>query len=198
VSSSCSCQRDPSNDTMESDVLTSDIVKIQVYTKHIIRRDNFKGVTLGESVRALSEIESMSLLEFRPVSVVLMAAILGIVSRKLYKHSEEGSTQELDRSIHFKIDLAPIPNHSFPQAVVVEVAMPVPDVFEGAAVDTPDPHSETSTLRDTDILEKSRTALEHIDLAPWQRLLGKVEKFNELMKDIAEVTLTLTSIFLNQ
>ncbi|KAF9460309.1 WD40-repeat-containing domain protein [Collybia nuda] len=66
------------------DAYPSDILKIEIYTKHRIRRNNFKGATPGETVGVLSDFDD-------------------VISRNIYKHDAAGTALDLSRSICFNI-----------------------------------------------------------------------------------------------
>ncbi|KAF9460308.1 WD40-repeat-containing domain protein [Collybia nuda] len=158
--------------TFDADLLES--VKIMVYTKHRIRRDNFKGVTLDESIGDLCGTE-------------------GLVSRKLYKHTEEGGMRELPRSIQFRIQVRSSSSseeekekEGASMTIINEDSQSF-DIHDETKRERVSSHTTDLDSDSVEGLEVAKAAFHKIKVAPWQPLLTKVERFNNLMAIIVEV-----------
>lgn len=172
-----------------SDALLSDVIKIEIYIKHRVRQDKFKGVTEGECLEALCKIEGMSSI-FIHVAVLFDRYIVGAILRKIDMPGPKHAT-ELHRAINFNIDFVRV-LESLPPSVTQAVQMTeVSAVSAEGTIPTQVEVTEAGNLHiaDHEVIKGLRQRVEEIELAPWQPLLKKVEKFNQLMVGISEVSL---------
>lgn len=111
----------------------------------------------------------------------------GVVSRKIYKPVPLAKdATELHRSISFNIALARISDPSAPVAQDVQTPEVSSTLVESVTVPTQVKRGDLQVVS-REVIEGSRLKVEEIELAPWQPLLTKVERFNGLMAGITEV-----------
>lgn len=96
--------------------------------------------------------------------------------------------QELPRSIQFNIRVASVPEFPVPVFHEAVDSVDIKDIVpkkmdpDGGAVVIAEAPSK---------IQDARVALNNVESAPWKSLLTKVEKFNDLMAAIAEVSLVI-------
>lgn len=158
------------------------MIKIEIYTKHRVRRDNFKGVTVAESLEKLCKVEGIHPILIH-VATLLDSHIPGTVSCKIYKHGPTVIT-EPHRSIDFNINFI---RAAEPHSPLGAQGVQMTAAVEDSVIPT---HGEFATLKALggEAVERLRLRVEEIELAPWQPLLTKLENFNELMTGISEVS----------
>jgi hypothetical protein len=129
------------------------------------------------------------------LSSILML-YLETVTAKLYKQDSSGDLQERQRSISYAVVVTTTAHPHVVQTQADaggEVTTPIhariihpPTIMgsDGA------PNTMWSTLADVDqSIVDMRMVYKNLKLTPWEPLLSKVERFNKLMSQIAEVSM---------
>lgn len=113
--------------------------------------------------------------------------IVGTVSLKISKPGPKHAT-ELHRSINFNIDFVCVSESPILSAAQAVQVTKVSSALVGGTVLTQAKFTEIGGLH-REVVKGLRMRVEEIELAPWQPLLTKVEKFNRLMAGILDVSL---------
>jgi hypothetical protein len=119
---------------------------------------------------------------------------LGNISTKLYKQDPSGDLQERQRSISYTIVVITTTHPHViqtPADAGGEITMPIHAHIGHPPADVgSDGVSKVARQTLTDVnhsIANARMAYEKLQLTSWEPLLSKVEKFNGLMSQIAEV-----------